>query len=153
MTPEPVDVAVEKVVAEPPSNQLTPAEFLASLPGSPTAEQIEAWKQQAPNNHIELVTPDGKRAFILRGITGLELSQIQSNLEKMATPTTNPELEVQIASVVKACLWTNVGPSGRLTDVLLRTGTAGLPQTLFVVVSRLSDFFDPQQIELHSAEL
>lgn len=132
---------------------ITPAEFLANLPGAPTAEQMTAWKAQAPNNRIRLFTPDGGRAYVLRGINGLELSQIQKQIEAMATPTANPELEVQIASVVKACLWTNAGREGRLDDVTLRSGAAGLPQSLFQIVSDLSDFFDPQRLDFMSADL
>jgi len=137
-----------------PKTQMTAAEFLATLPGAPSADQVATWKSQAPNNRIELFTPgDGKRAFIVRGLTGLELSQIQKQIQTMATPASDPELEMQIASVVKATVWTNVGTGGKLTDVVLRTGTAGLPSTLFSKVTKLSDFMDPQQIEMFSAEL
>lgn len=133
--------------------ELSGAEFLATLVGAPSAEQVEAWKQQAPNNRIELFTPDGKRAYIVRGITGTELAQIQKQVQGMATPSSDPDLEVQIAAVVRSTLWTNVGSGGHLTDVILRTGAAGLPSTLFAKVTKLSDFFDPQQIEFLSAEL
>ena len=71
----------------------------------------------------------------------------------MATATADPDLEMQIAAVVKATVWTNVGQNGKLTDVILRTGSAGLPSTLFAKVTKLSDFMDPQQIEMLSAEL
>lgn len=146
--------ATPEQAAEPkPVSNMSPQEFLASLAGAPTADQITAWKSQAPNNRIEVFTPDGKRAFILRGLTGLELTQIQKQIQSMATPTSDPDLEMQIASVVKANLWSNVGQGTKLTDVSLRTGSAGLPSTLFAIVTRLSDFMDPQQINLLSAEL
>jgi hypothetical protein len=132
---------------------MTPQEFLASLPGAPTPEQVAGWKAQAPNNRLEVFSPEGKRAFIMRGLTGLELTQIQKQIQSMATPAADPDLEMQIASVVKATVWTNVGVNGKLTDVILRTGTAGLPSTLFSKVTKLSDFMDPQQIEMLSAEL
>jgi hypothetical protein len=131
---------------------MTPQEFLASLAGAPTADQIAAWKAQAPNNRIEVFTPDGKRAFIERGLTGLELTQIQKQVQQIQG-SSDPDLEMQIASVVRATLWTNVGQGNKLTDVVLRTGSAGLPSTLFAIVTRLSDFMDPQQINLLSAEL
>ena len=144
---------LDQAIPEVDKSKMTPQEFLASLPNAPTAAQIAAWKQQAPNNRIELFTPDGKRAFILRGLTGLELSTIQKQIQGMATATADPDLEMQIASVVKATLWTNVGPNGRLDATILRIGTAGLPSTLFTKVTKLSDFMDPQQIEMLSAEL
>lgn len=132
---------------------MTPQEFLASLAGAPAPEMISNWKLQAPNNKVELFSPDGKRAFILRGLTGLELTTIQKQIQQMATPTSDPDLEMQIASIIKACVWTNVGPNGKLTDILLRNGTAGLPSTLFSIITKLSDFMDPQKIEMLSAEL
>jgi hypothetical protein len=142
-------------VPEAPTSKanMTPQEFLASLAGAPTLDQIAVWKQQAPNNRLEVFTPDGKRAFVLRGLTGLELTQIQKTIHTMATATADPDLETQIASVVKATVWTNVGSTGKLTDVILRTGSAGLPSTLFAKVTKLSDFMDPQQIEMLSGEL
>jgi hypothetical protein len=144
---------VQEATATATKTVLTPQEFLASLVGAPTADQVATWKQQAPNNRIEILSPDGKRAYIVRGLTGLELTQIQKQIQQMATPATDPDLEIQIASVVRATLWTNAGQNGKLTDVILRTGTAGLPSTLFAKVTKLSDFMDPQQIEMLSAEL
>lgn len=139
--------------APKPRGEMTPQAFLASLPGSPTAEQIAVWKSQAPNNRIEVFSPDGKRAYIIRGLTGMELTGIQKSLANMATAISDPDLELQILSVVKAVVWTNSGVNGRLTDTVLRTGTAGLPSTLFSKVTKLSDFMEPQQIEMLSAEL
>lgn len=132
---------------------MTPATFLASLPGSPSADMVENWKQQAPNNKIKIFSPDGKRAYILRGITGFELATIQKQLEGMATPSANPELEVQLASVTLACIWTNVGTNHKLDGTILRSGTAGLPQTLFQIVSELSDFYDPAKLDFMSGDL
>lgn len=134
-------------------SNMTPQEFLASLPGAPIPDQIAAWKLQAPNQRLEVFTPDGKRAFIIRGLTGLELTKIQKQIQSMATPVSDPDLEMQIASVVTAVVWTNVGQNNKLTDIVLRTGTAGLPSTLFSKVTKLSDFMDPQQIDFLSAEL
>lgn len=131
----------------------TPEEFLASLPEAPTQEQITTWKAQAPNGRINMFTPDGKRVYIMRGLTGLELSAIQKKLSSMATPVADPDMELQIEAVCKATVWTNAAPQNRLTDVILRTGTAGLPSSLFVKVSDLSDFMDPQKIEMMSADL
>jgi hypothetical protein len=145
--------SVQTVTTEPTSKaNMTPQEFLASLAGAPTADQISVWKLQAPNNRIEVFTPDGKRAFILRGLTGLELTQIQKQIQQIQGAS-DPDLEMQIASVVKATVWTNVGQNGKLSDIILRTGSAGLPSTLFAKVTKLSDFMDPQQIEMLSAEL
>lgn len=147
------EVAVPETEPAKKDGNLTPAEFLATIPGSPTQDQIATWKSQAPNNRLEIFSPDGKRAFIVRGLTGLELTQIQKRIQGMATPAQDPDLEMQIAADVAAVVWTNVGQNGKLTDVLLRTGTAGLPSTLFTKVTKLSDFMDPQAIEYLSAEL
>jgi hypothetical protein len=151
--PAPTETAAPESIQPVSKANMTPQEFLATLPGAPTADQIAAWKQQAPNNRLEIFTPDGKRAFIIRGLTGLELTGIQKQIQSMATAVSDPDLEMQIASVVKAVVWTNIGTAGRLTDVILRNGTAGLPSTLFAKVTKLSDFMDPQQIEMLSAEL
>ncbi|MGC1582142.1 MAG: hypothetical protein WA766_11695 [Candidatus Acidiferrales bacterium] len=142
-------VVEEKIVDK---SNMTPQEFLATLPGAPSADQIATWKSQAPNNRLDVLSPDGKRAFILRGLTGLELTQIQKQVQQIQG-CTDPDLEMQIAAVVKATVWTNVGQSGKLTDIILRTGTAGLPSALFTKISKLSDFMDPQTIEYLSAEL
>lgn len=157
---------VEVAVAEGPipeaaptdNKQLSMAEFVASLPGAPTTDQITSWKAQAPNGRIRAYAPDaavnGKRTYILRGLTGLEFTQIQKQIQSMATPAADPDLEVQIASVVRATLWTNVGSNGgKLTDVILRTGAAGTPSALFAIITELSDFADPQKLEFLSADL
>jgi hypothetical protein len=147
------EVATPATETPAPNKTMTPQEFLASLPGGPTPDQIAAWKAQAPANRIELLAmPDGKRAWIGRGLTGLELTQIQKQVQQIQGAS-DPDLEMQIASVVKATLWCNFGVNGKLTDVVLRTGTAGLPTTLFTKVTKLSDFLDPQTIEMLSAEL
>jgi DNA-binding NarL/FixJ family response regulator len=129
---------------------MTPAEFLASLPDAPSSDLISQWKAQAPNGRIKVFTPDGKRAYILRGLSGLEMGQVQQNIPKNST---NPELDVQISSVVKAVLWTNTTQGNRLQDVTLRAASAGLPLTLFTLVSELSDFFDPARLEVMSGDL
>src|SRR5271170_7949725 len=149
----PEETVVPATEAPAQKTTMTPQEFLASLPGDPTADQVAGWKAQAPNQRIEIFSPEGKRAFIVRGLTGLEFTQIQKQIQQMATATADPDLEMQIAAVVKATVWTNVGQNGKLTDVTLRTGSAGLPSTLFAKVTKLSDFMDPQQIEMLSAEL
>jgi hypothetical protein len=147
------EVTTETTAPAPTKANLTPQEFLATLPGSPTPEQIETWKSQSPNGRVKVLTLDGKTAFIIRGLNGLELSQIQKGIQQMATPTADPDLETQIACDVKATLWTNASPTGKLTDVILRTGPAGRPSTLFTVVTELSEFTNPQQVDAMSADL
>lgn len=139
--------------APAPKQQMSVQEFLAALPDAPTADQIAGWKLQAPNQRLEVFTPDGKRAFIVRGLAGLEYSMIQKQVSGMATGVADPDLEVQIATACKCVVWTNVGINGKLNDTLLRTGSAGLPSTLFTKITKLSDFMDPQQIDFLSAEL
>lgn len=152
MTTDTNAVAEATPATETSKTTMTPQEFLASLPGAPTEEQRAAWKQQAPNNRIELFSPDGKRAYILRGLTGLELTQIQKQVQQIQG-VSDIDLEMSISAVTKATLWTNAGLNGKLSDVSLRTGSAGLPSTLFAIVTKLSDFMDPQKIEMMSAEL
>ena len=118
-----------------------------STVGFPSDAKISGWKAQAPGGRLKVFSPDGARVFILRGLSGLELSSIHNNIPKNAS---NPDSEVQIASVAKCTLFTSAGP---LTEEALRTGPAGLPESLFAIVQNLSDFYDPVQLFNFSMEL
>jgi hypothetical protein len=136
----------ESPVNKPPS----PVEFLAKLPGAPSKEHIASLKQQVPNGTIRLFSPDGKRAFLMRGITGLEMRELQTAIP---TNATDPEGEFKLLAVAKACVWASTTPSGKLDAISLRAGTAGLPETLFHVVEELSDYRNPAQVFEMSADL
>jgi hypothetical protein len=128
---------------------LTPLDFLASL-GGPSPEQIDFIKQQSPNNRARVMCNDGKRAFVVRAIGGLELAQIRKNIPQNST---NPDEDTAIAAAVLCTVWTNVTPEKRLNETLLRTGSAGLPSSLWSLITMLSDYMDPQDFEVCSAEL
>jgi len=129
----------------------SPLEFLQErCKDAPTPAQIDAWKQQVPNARVQFFCPDGKRFFILRGITGLEYRAIQ---EFAAQNSKDPDYEFRIRLAEKAVLWTNTSGSHKLDDQQLRLGTAGLPETLHAIVSQLSDFYDPVQLFNLTADL
>ena len=138
---------VEEPKAQKP---ITPAEFLASIPGAPSPQQIETWKREVPSHRVKLFAPDKDRAFIVRGISGLEMASIQKTIPANAT---DPDGEVQRAAVEKAVLWTNTTASGKLTRTELLAGSAGLPLAIFTVIAELSDYLAPEYIEQVSGEL
>src|ERR1044072_5179279 len=107
-----------------------------SIAGFPSDQQVAMWKSQVPGGRIKCFCPDGKRVFFLRGLSGLELSQIQNAIPQNAK---DPDAEIEITGSAHCLLWTNVGA---LDAEALRTGPAGLPKTLFAVVQNLSDFYD-----------
>lgn len=125
-------------------------DFLATLPNAPTPAQISGYKQQAPGGRVKLFTPDAKRAFIVRGISGYELSELAKNVPQNAT---DPELELKLAICAKATIWTNTTANNLLDPMTLKSMTAGLPDTLHQLISRLSDFFDPIQLNAFSGDL
>jgi hypothetical protein len=142
-------VGAESAVAEGRQPQ-TPQQLLASMAGAPTPNQVESWKAQAPGNHVRLFTPDMKRIYILRGLSGLELATLNKSIPQNAE---DPDREQQILGSERALLWTNTSAATRLTAAELRAGTAGLPTTLFSVVMELSDFFAPEHIAMLSGDL
>ena len=139
---------------------MDPWDFLLTFPNAPTKATVEAWKKQAPNGIIRLFAPgNGKRVYLVRGISGTELkgiqSQIPDNLGANLAPEARAakvegELSVLVAS--KCVVWTNT-VDGKLTKEQLELGSAGLPSTLFNIIMYLSDFLDPSSLELMSVEL
>lgn len=140
---------------------LDPMEFLQTFPNAPSKVMIDAWKQQAPNGVIRLFAPgNGKRVYLVRGINGIELKHIQnqipSNMGDGLAPEARAakiEAEVTLGVGAKAVVWTSVTPDGKMTKEQLEAGPAGLPSTLFSLITYLSDFLDPEAIQLVSAEL
>lgn len=134
-------------------------EYLQKFPGAPTQAQLDAFKSQAPNNSIRLFAP-GKRVYLVRGISGLELAAIQANIPQNLGADLNPEAraakieqEISLAVAARCVVWTSATADGKLTVDQLRGGSAGLPSTLFNLVTWMSDFVDPEAFQLMSAEL
>jgi len=126
---------------------VSPSQLLASIPGAPSAPQIEAWKAAVPNNRIELFTPDFKRIYIMRAVSGLEAS----NIRKAIPPNTDEvtaQQDLELGMCVKAVLWTNTTANNSLTVNDLRASAAGLPSSMFELVALLSDYFPPAQLSM-----
>jgi hypothetical protein len=139
---------------EQEEKKLTPFEFIKSInPNAPDEQTIRSWQAQAPGNRIRFFqTTDLKRLFIMRGLGGSELAEIQAKLSPSIPPERlQSELMMQIA--VRCCLWTSVSSDGKLTDLMLRGAGAGLPQTLNQVINVLSDYCEPETIERLCIEL
>jgi hypothetical protein len=129
----------------------TPADFLSALPNAPSKVRIEEWKTSVPGNRVKLfVTSDGKQAFILRGLSGLEMSKINAKAQPNAD---NPEYELALAACELAVLWTNTTRDGKIDDLALRKGPAGIPGSLFKLISELSGFYEPQELQVLSGDL
>jgi hypothetical protein len=130
-----------------------PYAFLASLGNAPAKEQIIAWKIQTPNGRLRVFTPDGgKRTFIVRAISGMELQKLQNQLPENIAPA-KAELEMQYLVGSLCVMWTNATTNLKLSSDDLRNGSAGLPSTLFALISWLSDFVEPDALSVLSAEL
>jgi hypothetical protein len=131
---------------------LTPYDFLKTVSGAPSPAEIESFKTQAPGGRMRIFSPDGsaKRVYIVRAISGLEMESINKQIPENAS---NPELEMQIAACVKATVWTNTTQDGMTDELYWRRATAGLAITMFRLISKLSDFLDPELLETLSADL
>ena len=139
-----------EVVETPEVQPISPAQFLAGLPGAPSAAQLDSWKAQVPNNRIRLFAPDMKRVYVLRGINGMEMANIQKAVPANAE---DKDREVQLIACERAILWTNATPNHKMTVQELRTAAAGLPVSLFSIIVELSDFMDPERIAMLSGDL
>ena len=140
-------------------NFANPYDYLATIPGAPTKDQVEAMKLQAPNGIVRLLVI-GKRVYLVRGMSGLELQNIQSqipdNLGAGLTPEARSakiEGEIQLHAAAKCTIWTNTIKDGKFTVEQLRGGSAGLPSTLFNLITYMSDFIDPEALNVMSIEL
>lgn len=135
-----------------PPQPLTPYDFLKTIPGAPSPNEIEAFKAQAPAGRMKLFTTDGtgKRVFIIRAISGLEMETINRQIPEGST---NQVLDMQIGACVKCVVWTNTTQDGLTDELYWRRTTAGLAPTVFMAISKLSDFNDPESLEILSADL
>lgn len=131
-----------------PEKPKSPLEQLKeSTSNFPSDAKIQSWKAQAPGGRVKIFSPDGSRVFILRGFSGLELSTWQTRVMKNAT---DPDREVQLMAVAACTLFCSFGS---LDEETLRTGPAGLPESLFSLIQNLSDFYDPVSLFNYSMEL
>lgn len=131
---------------------LNPYDLIASK-GGPSKDTILAWKTQTPNGKLKILAPDGgKRLFILRAVSNLELSILTRQLPKNLEPEQrSSELEMLVAA--KCTVWTNITPSGKVTSEELKAGSAGLSSTLFNFIAWMSDYVDPSAFEVISTDL
>lgn len=151
-----VEIQDEKKTA---NDLVAPMDYLQTFPNAPSKATIEAWKQQAPNGVIRILAL-GKRVYLVRGVSGMELQSIQAEIPENLGAGLNPEAraakiegEVSLRVGSRCVPWTSTTPDNRLTVEQLRASSAGLPSTLFALISYLSDFIDPEKLELISAEL
>lgn len=145
--------------AKAAQNFVDPYEYLGTFPGAPTKDTVESYKAQAPNGAIRIFAP-GKRVYLVRGISGLELQAVQSQIPENFGAGLQPEAkaakvegEVALAVASKCVVWTSTTRDGKLTVEQLRGGSAGLPSTLFSLITYMSDFLDPEALQILSAEL
>jgi hypothetical protein len=135
-----------KNTEEKPKEPQTPFEYLALFPGAPDASTIESFKQMVPGGRLRLLPmKDGKRLFLLRGFTSLELLAAQNEASKVV-----PEKQItvlQTSMAVRCTLWTSIVKSGKLTEADLASSGAGLSATLYHTIMDLSDYNDPQVLE------
>lgn len=138
-----------------------PFDFLQTFPNAPSRAQVEAMKAQAPNGVIRLFVPgNGKRVYLVRGLNGHELRHIQGQIPENLGANLPPEAraakiegEVALGVSVKCVPWTSTTSDGKLTREQLEAGSAGLPSSIFNLVTYLSDFLDPEALQMMSAEL
>lgn len=135
----------------PEQKDQDPYEFLSRYPGAPNKNDIEHYKAEAPGGRIRLFSPDnGKRIFLTRAVSGLEMQTIAKMIPANAEDQM-AEMHVRVAA--KGVVWTNITRDGSLDESDLKGGTAGLPSTLYTLVSMLSDFMPPEAIEQFSIDL
>ena len=158
-TPEVKSDAQVQDEAKAKTNLMDPYEYLATFPNAPSKATIEVYKQQAPNGVVRIFAV-GKRIYLVRGISGLELQQVQGEIPTNLGAALEPEAraakvesEVAIRVSSRCTCWTSASVDGKLTIEQLRGGSAGLPSTLFNLITYLSDFIDPEALQLMSAEL
>lgn len=131
---------------------LSPYDLIASK-GGPSKDTILAWKTQTPNGKLKVFTPDGgKRLFIMRAVSSLEMSLLSRQIPKNTEPEQrNSDLEMLVAA--KCIVWTNITPTGKVQPDELKAGSAGLSSTLFNFIAWMSDYVDPSAFEVISSDL
>jgi hypothetical protein len=136
------DLTTEEIA---PAEPKTPWDFLALFPNAPTQQAIEAMRMQVPGGRLRLLPmKDGKRLFLLRAFTALEMISAQAEAGKVA-----PEKQLammQSILVTRCILWNSIN-GGKLTEADLMNSGAGLASTLYHAIADLSDFVEPQFLE------
>jgi hypothetical protein len=132
------------VAAEPEKQEIkSPFEYIiAKYPNAPSEAAIQSFKMQVPGGRVRFMElPDGKRAVLLRAISGPELAGVQAEARKFEE--TKQLYELQVAVATKCTLWSSFTPGNKLTDQQLRASGAGLPVSLHAAIWDLSDYIDP----------
>jgi hypothetical protein len=131
----------------------TPYEFLSSFKSAPTEARLDDIKSSVPGGRIKLFTSsDGKRAYILRGISAFELQKLQDGMLTTVKPDNYlAALKLELAS--KCCVWTSTTQTGLISNIELKQAGAGLTDTLHEIISELSDYMDAPQIRQFSVDL
>jgi len=104
---------------------------LKAIPGSPSADQIEAWKQNFGS--VYAFGFGTNEIYVWRPMNRREWQKLISN-EALA----QDEAKFQEQVVARAVLWPKIGP------VELNASRAGMVQTLFGVIMYGSYFFAPE---------
>jgi len=126
---EPVSAAES---GAPGEEQVDMLSLLAQIPGAPSQQQINAWKQQFGKVYVFPV--DMKEMYIWRPLRRREWQAIQA---AGSDGLANDEAKFQEHVVLKAILWPQLDP------VQLSLVRAGLIPTLFGVIMHGSYFFSP----------
>ena len=103
---------------------------LRAIPGAPSQEQIEAWKQEWGS--VYTFPFDSKEIYIWRPMRRREWQMLQSNEALI-----KEEAKFQEQVVMRSVLWPKIGP------VELNLSRAGMIQTLFSVIMQGSYFLHP----------
>jgi len=161
VVPEQQEKSIAQLADEKSAQQTLadPFDFLQTFKNAPSKATIESWKAQAPNGTVRMLAL-GKRVYIVRGISGLELMTIQNNIPDNLGASLSPEArqqkveqEISLNVASRCVVWTSSTPDGKLTVEQLRGGSAGLPSTLFALITYMSDFIEPDAFSILSAEL
>jgi hypothetical protein len=131
-----------------------PREYLNRFPEAPTQALIDQWKASACNGRVKVFSPDstGKRAFVMRGLSAREMEALENEIPKNTPEGKVPAL-LQTSAVAKACLWTSITTTHKLSAEDLRNAGAGLAPSLYEVVAELSDYLPPQLVQVLSGDL
>jgi hypothetical protein len=132
---------------------ITPFEFLQGFAGAPNQADIDSLKAQAPGGRIRLFhSTDAKRVYLMRGISAIELVQVQNLIPAGIHPDKLSGV-MQTTVAIKCCAWTSETADHKLSDLALQAAGAGLTGTLHEIVCQLSDYMDPATIDRCSADL
>ena len=139
-----------------PEPQLSPGQFLATFsPDAPDNAALVSFKEQVPGGRIKIQQlPDLKRVYVMRGLSGDELSKIEQMIPGINNlPPEKAQQALQYAIASRCTLWTNRTPDRKETEASLRAAGSGLAQTLNVTINDLSDYHSPDILQQLSIEI